>query len=355
VKSEGYLPTMDGGEAASSPFTLHPSRVLVIQTAFLGDVILTTPLLAALAREHGPVDLITTPAAASLVERHPAVREVIRYDKRGQDRGAGGFFRLVRQLRQRRYERAYLPHRSWRSGALAWLAGIRERIGFSDGSTILYTSTVKRPEAGHEVERLLALAGPGVEPPVSLVLEPEDRLQADRWLADHGISGEFIALAPGSIWGTKRWPYYGELVRRLSQPVVVVGGKEDCALGESIVAAGSGRASNASGELSLRASAALIAKAQLLVTNDSAPLHMATAAGTPIVAIFGPTLPSFGFGPRGQRDRIVEHDHLACRPCSAHGPEICPLGHHRCMRELGVEQVIEAIEGVRDRGVNSRG
>lgn len=348
MKREESERSRDEGRIASSPFTLHASPVVVIQTAFLGDVILTTPLLAALARQHGPVDLITTPAAATLVEQHPAVREVIRYDKRGQDRGLAGFLRLVKELRRRGYQRAYLPHRSWRTGALAWLGGIPERIGFSDGSTLLYSTTVERAPIGHEVERLLAMAEPGDEPPVTIALGADDQRQADTWLADHGISGEFIALAPGSIWGTKRWPYYGELARQLSQPVVVLGGQEDRALGEEIVAGSSGRASNAAGELSLRGSAALIARARLLVTNDSAPLHMATAAGTPVVAIFGPTLPSFGFGPRGPRDRIVEHDHLACRPCSAHGPEVCPLGHHRCMRDLGVERVIEAIDGLRD-------
>jgi heptosyltransferase-2 len=324
--------------------------VLVIQTAFLGDVILTTPLLAALARQHGPVDLVTTPGAASLVEKHPAVRAVIRYDKRGTDRGVAGFLRLAKQLRRRQYARAYLPHRSWRSGALARLAGIPERIGFADGSTLLYTSTVQRPGAGHEVERLMAMAAPGEEPPVSLGLDQEDQLEADRWLAGQGIGGGFTALAPGSIWGTKRWPYYGELAARLSGPVVVVGGKEDRSLGDSIAAESGGRARNAAGELSLRGSAALIARAGLLVTNDSAPLHMATSSGTPVVAVFGPTLPSFGFGPRGPRDRIVEHDHLACRPCSAHGPQVCPLGHHRCMKELGVELVVQAIEELNARG-----
>ena len=329
-----------------SPFTLHPSPVLVIQTAFLGDVILTTPLLTVLARRHGPVDLITTPAAAALVEKHPAVREIIRYDKRGRDRGAGGFLRLVSQLRQRRYRRVYLPHRSWRSGALARLAGIKERIGFSDGSSLLYSETVERPRAGHEVERLLTLAGSGETAPVSLALDANDRQQADQWLAAQGVSGSFVVFAPGSIWGTKRWPYYGELAARIPDFVVIVGGKEDRALGDAIVAAGGSRTRNAAGELSLRASAALIARARLLVTNDSAPLHMATAAGTPMVAVFGPTLPSFGFGPRGSNDRIVEHDHLSCRPCSAHGPEVCPLGHHRCMRELTVEQVLKAVQSM---------
>jgi heptosyltransferase-2 len=124
---------------------------------------------------------------------------------------------------------------------------------------------------------------------------------------------------------------------------VVVGGPGDEALADAVVAAASGRAFTAAGGLSLRASAALIARASVLVTNDSAPLHLATAVGTPVVALFGPTVPTFGFGPRGARDRVVEHAALPCRPCSAHGPATCPLGHHRCMRELSVESVVAAV------------
>lgn len=337
---------MKGG-AASSLFTLHPSRVLVIQTAFLGDVILTTPLLSALAKQHGPVDIITTPAAAPLVQYHPAVREVIRYDKRGTDRGVAGFRRLVRTLTTRGYDRVYLPHRSWRSAGLAWSARIPSRIGFDDGASLLYTEVVRREQVGHEVERLLALAGTvETESPVEVVVGPDDRTAAERWLAERGLSGGYVALAPGSIWGTKRWPYYGELAGKLVRPVVVVGGPDDRSLGEEIVALSGGRAHNAAGALSLLGSAVLIQRARVLVTNDSAPLHLATAMGIPIVAVFGPTVPSFGFGPRGAHDRVVEHDHLACRPCSAHGPEVCPLGHHRCMRDVGVEVVLEAVEGI---------
>jgi len=112
--------------AGAAP-TVQPSdrpTVVVIQTAFLGDVVLTTPLLAALAAVHGPVDVVTTPAAAALIETHPAVSTVFRYDKRGAERGLRGVWRLSRQLRSRGYLRAYLPHRSWRSAALARLAGI---------------------------------------------------------------------------------------------------------------------------------------------------------------------------------------------------------------------------------------
>ena len=125
--------------------------------------------------------------------------------------------------------------------------------------------------------------------------------------------------------------------------MVVVGGPEDRGLGDEIVAAAPGRAWNATGDLSLRQSAALIERAAVLVTNDSAPLHLASGVGTRIVALFGPTIPAFGFGPVGPDDTVVELEALDCRPCSKHGPQVCPLGHHHCMRELSVERVIRAI------------
>jgi heptosyltransferase-2 len=326
----------------------HRSRTLVIQTAFLGDVVLTTPLLTALAEVHGPVDVVTTPAAAVLLETHPAVGMVFRYDKRGAERGLRGVWRLSRQLRARGYLRAYLPHRSWRSAALARLAGIGERVGFADSpAAASYTRRVVRPADGHEVERLLALAGGALPaPPVHVALTADDVAEADRWLGARGVAPGFVAIAPGSIWGTKRWPGYAGLAASLDRPTVIIGGREDARLSADIVAQVPGRVHSAAGELGLRASAALLARAAVLVTNDSAPLHLATAVGTPIVAVFGPTVPSFGFGPRGRRDQVIEHPSLGCRPCSAHGPRVCPLGHHRCMRELSVETVAAAVEAM---------
>ncbi|MBA3345737.1 MAG: lipopolysaccharide heptosyltransferase II, partial [Gemmatimonadales bacterium] len=322
------------------------SGTLVIQTAFLGDVVLTTPLLAALAQRYGAVDVVTTPAAAALLETHPAVGRVIRYDKRGADRGWRGFRRLASELGERRYSRCYLPHRSWRSAALALLAGVHERTGFAGGAaSITYTTRVSRPRAGHEVERLLALAGRrnAADYPVSLALTSDDDAAADRWLEDRSIASGFVAFAPGSIWGTKRWPYYPELAAALAVPVVVIGGTDDAELAERVRARAPGRAHAAAGALTLREAAALIRRASVLVSNDSAPLHLATAVGTPVVALFGPTVPEFGFGPRGDRDVVLGHPDLACRPCSAHGPQVCPLGHHRCMRELSVETVLSAV------------
>jgi heptosyltransferase-2 len=344
--------------ARDDPSAIPPFRrsaTLVIQTAFLGDVVLTTPLLTALADQFGPVDVVVTPDAAVLLEGHPAVREVIRYDKKGRDAGLAGLRRMGAELRTRRYARAFLPHRSWRSAVLALLARVPERAGFADSpAAITYTTRVTRAPTGHEVERLLALAGHRTRavPPVSLALTAEDEAAADRWLAERGIPPGFTAIAPGSIWGTKRWPYYPALAAVLEGPLVVVGGSDDAAPAGEVVAAAPGRAWSGAGVLGLRASAALISRARVLVTNDSAPLHLATAVGTPLVAIFGPTVPEQGFGPRGSRSLALGHAGLECRPCSAHGPQVCPLGHHRCMRELPVETVAEAtvmVAGAEER------
>jgi len=324
----------------------HQPSVLVVQTAFLGDVVLTTPLLMALAEEFGPVDVVTTPAAASLLVNHPAVHSVIPHDKRGSERGIGGIFRLASRLRARGYTRAYLPHVSWRSGLATWLAGIPERIGFADApARASYTHRVARPEGTHETARLLALAGrSGPARPV-LGITSEEQRSAGEWLAANGISDRFVALAPGSVWGTKRWDKYPALAATLDLPVVVIGGPGERDLAAEIVAA-QPAARNAVGELPLRVSAALLAQATALVTNDSLPLHLAQATGTPTVAIFGPTVPAFGFGPTGPRDVVVELAGLPCRPCSRHGPERCPLGHHRCIKDLEVVQVRTALDTI---------
>src|SRR5207244_1510814 len=210
---------------------------------------------------HGPVDVVTTPAAAPLIETHPAVRRVIPYDKKGRDRGLGGLLRLATALRAEQYECAYLPHRSLRTALAAWLARIPQRVGFDDGWRSLYTDVRQRPQRSHEIDRVLALGGVAV---------PHARPALHVTLAD-------------------------------------------------------------------RAAREAIRRAVVLVTTDSAPLHFAQAVDTPTVAIFGSTVPSFGFGPRGPRDRVVQVGGLACRPCSAHGPPSCPLGHHLCMKSLSVQ------------------
>jgi heptosyltransferase-2 len=171
-------------------------------------------------------------------------------------------------------------------------------------------------------------------------------------LAAHDATNDpLIAVAPGSIWATKRWRFYPELARELDRlgRIVVVGGPGDGAYAREISQATHGSAIDATGQLSLLASAALIARASVLVTNDSAPLHLASAMNTPTVAIFGPTVTAFGFGPLASRRAVMEVQGLECRPCSSHGPMTCPLGHFRCMLDLGPERVLAAVREIMER------
>ena len=326
------------------------SSSLVVQTSFLGDTVLSTPLLAQLAN-RGPVDVVTTPAAAALLANHPAVRTLIVYDKRGADRGLLGLWRLARRLKAAGYDVAFLAQGSWRSAALALLAGVPNRIGFSTSAgRLLYTKRVAYRDDLHHAARLLMLARPNGREPTSAELRPSlapgaaEREAVDAFLRAHGVRGDepLIAVAPGSVWATKRWPFYPQLAEALAEVarVVVVGSAADTPLAGAIVAAAPG-ALDATGQLSLLASAELVGRSRVLVTNDSAPMHLASAMGTPTVAIFGPTVPTFGFGPLAPRASVMGHDALPCRPCDRHGPQRCPLGHHRCMRELTPSAVAE--------------
>ena len=322
-------------------------RAVVIQTAPLGDVVLTIPLLNALATRHGPVDVVTTPAAAPLLAHLPAVRQVIPFDKHGRDRGPAGLWRLAARLRGERYRAAWLPHRSFRSGLLARLAGVPERIGYAGSAgRWWYSRTVPCPPTGHVTARLTALADATPAAPPWFPLTTAEQDAAGRWLEERDIEGRFVVLAPGARWGTKRWPGFPALAAAIDLPIVVVGDAADGPLAEAVVAAAPGRAVSGAGRLDLRGVAAVLARSALVVSNDSLALHLAGGLGRPVLALFGPTVPAFGFGPLGPEGRVLEHPGLSCRPCSPHGPERCPLGHHRCMRELAVPVVAAAVDRV---------
>jgi len=326
------------------------SGSLVIQTSFLGDVILTTPLIAELAR-RGPVDVLLTPGGAAALANNPHIRTVIPYDKRGTYGSAQGLWQTVKEIRSRRpYEAAYLAQGSFRSGLLAMMTGAKQRIGFmSSTGRALYTQQVPYRPDWHHSRRLWSLAvSDGGDPPSRDQLRPrlypsdEERHRVDMLLRESGSTdAPFVALAPGSAWGTKRWPYYADLAKRLAEDfrIAVIGSRADDAFAREIIdGVPAGSAINGVG-LPLLASAELIGRAQAIVTNDSAPQHLASAMGTPTLTIFGPTVPEFGFGPIAPRHTVAGHESLTCRPCDRHGPRSCPLGHWRCMRELTPEYI----------------
>ena len=336
-----------------------PPRVVVFQTAFLGDALLTIPLATALRRvaPGTSIAMVTTPAAADLLEGQADIERVIVYDKHGRDRGIRGAVRVVQTLRRWDAGLALVPHRSIRSALIVRSAGIRRRIGFTTSAgSFLFTDKVVYRRSAHEIDRNLDLLLPLGVRPAERVMPALSVNVEDAKFVDHLILERFgsrvdglVAVAPGSVWATKRWLPQGfaevckTFVRRGMQ-VAIIGGVSDRQLCESIARdAGTGVISFA-GELTLMRSAGLLRRSKVVLTNDSAPGHIAMAVGTPVVTIFGPTVPSFGFPPIGPRDSVVEDLGLSCRPCSIHGGKVCPIGTFDCMKHVTSERVIAAMD-----------
>jgi len=341
-------------------------RLLVVQTAFLGDAVLTTPLLRELRRSdpRGRLAVVARPEAIEALRGLSWVDEWIPYDKRGADRGVRAFLGLARSLRAGRFDVGIAAQRSARTALLLLLAGIRRRVGFEQApGRWAYTDRARWLEGEHAVRRYLELArSVGGEPeradprPELVVLESARRA-ASELLASCGVSeGEpLLVVAPGSHWATKQWTPDGfaEVVRQASarglRPVLVGTGREE-ALSREILDRGGGTGVSLAGRTSIPELVALMARAAAVVANDSGPAHIASAVGTPVVVVFGPTVPAFGFVPWGEATRVVERTGLSCRPCSRHGPRVCPLGHHRCMKEIPASQVLDALDALRASG-----
>ncbi|HOX85347.1 MAG TPA: lipopolysaccharide heptosyltransferase II [bacterium] len=329
-------------------------KILLIHTAFIGDLILSTPLVREIKANFpdSSLSLLLTPQTAPLFRKSRWVDEILLYDKRGKQKGADKFSRLAMDLRQCRFDAVFSPHRSLRSSLLAYLSGARIRIGFDSATgAFLYTHQVHYDNGQHEIDRNLSLLKSFNLPVDSNELEiagdAADRQVIERLLADAAVdtNRDLIAIAPGSIWPTKRWPavYYKTLIHMLQErnyQVVLIGGKNDVELASCLAKPADKTTINMVGKLSLTESAELLKLCRVLVTNDSAPMHLAAAVNTSVVAIFGPTVQSLGFAPRGRNTAIVEIE-LSCRPCGKHGGVICPIKTHACMTHIHPRQVLE--------------
>jgi heptosyltransferase-2 len=323
-------------------------RVAVIQTAFPGDVILCTPVFKALKSAGHKVTAVIRPQAEPLLRHDPFIDQLILYDKKG---GMAEFLKAVDNLKKSDCDIALIVQRYFKSALLAVFAGIAVRIGYDIAQAkFLYTDEIHYDKDRHEVERCLALCRnlssvKGFKP--RIFFAESDTEEAKNILVSHGIDIEnFITIAPGSIWNTKRWVGYDSLLesikKNLPADIVLLGSPDDAPLCDKINHAQ--LAVNLAGKTDLLQSSAIFQLARLAITNDSAPAHIAAAVGTPVVAIFGPTVPEFGFAPYTDKKEIVEIKNLYCRPCSSHGPMVCPEKHFRCMREVTVDMVWEACE-----------
>jgi heptosyltransferase-2 len=350
--------------AATQPGTPGDcTRILIVQTSFLGDVVLSTPVFAAVRRHHpaAHVSVLVRPECAGVLHGHPAVDAVLVDDKRGRDRGVGAL-RTVRRLRHGRFDLALSLHKSLRTACVLAAAGIPRRVGFRQSAGwFLYHRTVSRDRTRHDVERNLALlAGIGIDPASDVsrpyvACSPEAGERVRRLLADRGVAVDqpLVGVAPGSAWATKRWTVegYGALVRMLRDEMhvipVLLGARADMEYAAAIQRVAGDTAVDLVGQTDLEVLVAAIDRCRVLVSNDSAPMHIAVARDVPVVAVFGPTTRRQGYGPYTERAIVVERD-LACRPCSRHGGARCPIGTHACMREITPQEVARAVATMLD-------
>ncbi|MBD3290494.1 lipopolysaccharide heptosyltransferase II [candidate division KSB1 bacterium] len=328
-------------------------KILIIQTAFLGDVIMSTPLVRA-ARQTFPdakIDVLTIPETAIVFEHNPHVNEILHFDKRQLRKKLVAFFKVVSQIRSRKYDLAISIQSSMTSSLLMLLGGVPERTGFARQKLVTMPVTHKR---GYHVRiRYLKLlkyfSDEEFDAQSELFWTDQEESKAEKLIAECRRNHKFVlGVAPGSIRNTKQYPkhYYAELLRLLKNDeiqVVLFGAKNEQQLCKDISRDSASDAMVMAGKLSVLESAALIEKVDLMLTNDSAPLHIANAVKTDVYAFFGPTVRRFGCYPYRSNDRMLEIE-LYCRPCSKHGTRKCPESHFRCMLENPPHKIYPQIK-----------
>ena len=315
-------------------------RILIIQTAFLGDVILATPVVSELKRKfpNASIDFLVKKGNESLLNGNPKINEVITFDKSSGKWKS--IIRLTKEFRATRYDLVINLHRFASSGIMAGFSKGKQRYGFKKNPfSFMYTKSFKHSigDGTHEVQRNLKLVAEfGCEPLIRPELFPT---QKDNDKIEVLVRDEYYCLAPASVWFTKQLPKekWIELIEKIGKEktVYLLGGKDDTELCASIqLKSGSSNLKNLSGELSLLQSAALIKKATRTYVNDSGPLHLASAVNAPVTAFFCSTVPSFGFGPLSDDSEIKEVKNLSCRPCGLHGYKACPQNHFDCGNKI---------------------
>jgi len=322
-------------------------RFVLVHPAFLGDTVFLGPAVRALKARwpDAEVAMVVSPRGAQVARLLPGVDEVFVFDKRQGDRGLRGILRLGREVRGFAPDVALVSHPSPRSGALAWLARAPRRIGYAP----VCNERLPLDRSLPFVERALALAAragaPAGDRSLALRAPPELVEYAESALG--GAARPLVGLVPGAEWPTKRWgeEKFAALARRVAGQggtLVLLGGPAEREMAGRIATLSRVPVRDTAGN-SIPEALALLARCDLVVGGDTGLVHCARALGRPTVLIFGPTDPARHI--LSARDRAVRVD-LPCAPCHDHGPKRCPLRHHRCMGDLEVEPVAQAVQAL---------
>lgn len=327
-----------------------PKKILIIQTAFLGDVVLATALLEKLHQTFpdAQLDFLLRKGNEALLNQHPYLGHVYIWDKK-----QGKFkdlYRLLREIRQVKYDLVINLQRFGATGLLTALSGAGQTVGFDKNPfSKFFSKAVSHSVSNglHETERNQKLiehvTGPETAKPR---LYPT---AADYQKVAVYKQQPYICIAPSSVWFTKQYPenQWVDLLKSLPENlrVYLLGAPADKELCDRILTASNhSNAENLCGKLNLLQSAALQQDAVLSYVNDSGPMHLASATNAPVCAVYCSTVPSFGFGPLSGFSRVVETEvPLPCRPCGLHGYKACPQGHFRCATTIRTEQLLNVL------------
>jgi heptosyltransferase-2 len=314
-------------------------KFLVIQTAFIGDVILATAVLEHL-HKHFPnaqISVLVRAGNESLFQGHPFIHRVYSWNKKSFK--YRNLFRLIKTIRSEQFDGVINLQRHMASALVTVLSGAVKTSGFTSSAlSVFFSHRVKHRlgtrsdvEFTHEADRCLQLTTPWLKPEkANLALYPTT---SDFSVANEYTAKPFITISPSSVWFTKQTPVevWRQLIdARTDVQIYLLGGPGDAMLCESL-AKYSAHVTILAGKLSLLQSAALMKQASMNYTNDSAPLHLCSAMNAPVTAVFCSTIPQFGFGPLSTDSRIVQSNmNLPCKPCGNHGKSACPKGHFDC-------------------------
>lgn len=329
-------------------------RILIIHTAFIGDIVLSTPILRKIKDLYpeSKIVYLTTPQGFAILKNNPYVSEVIEYDKRGKHKGILGVLNLGKRLRKNNFNMVISLHRYLRSSLIAWLTRSPIRKCYDNASgAFLFTEKIKYNENKHEVEKILSFLTENpnkkdINYKIELFPGEKEESKIDKIL-NITKDKKIIAIAPGSKWFTKKWPleYFNKIIENLGQRTdvvqIIIGGREEELLNikktENMI--------DLRGKTSLLELAQVLKKSNIVITNDSSPIHIASAfEQTHIIAIFGPTVKRFGFFPWSSNSEVLEVEGLSCRPCAIHGGEKCPKGHFKCMLDIKPEVIMKKID-----------
>lgn len=309
-------------------------KTLIIQTAFIGDVILASGLIEKLKVFYpdSTIDFLLRKGNEGLFENHPKLRNIIIFDKKsGKYKNLS---KVISTIRKEKYDYVINVQRFATSGIIAGFSGGKTIIGFNKNpmSFLFHKKVSHVIGRGHEIERnhqlIEELTDSSPSKPCLYPTEKDFNKVKD--------TDEYICMAPSSVWFTKGWPIdkWIELIKALNDKyrIYLLGGNGDFKKCHEIIEkSGSKRTFNQCGQLSFLESTALMAKAKMNFVNDSAPMHMASSMNATVSAIFCSTVPRFGFGPLSDQSFVFETElDLKCRPCGLHGKKECPEGHFKC-------------------------